>query len=80
MNSDSSPPDFEKALAELESIVERLEQGEMTLENSLKDFERGVQLARNCQTALNDAQMRVEKLIEDNGQLNFEDFDNPEEE
>ena len=66
MNSDSSPPDFEKALAELESIVERLEQGEMTLENSLKDFERGVQLARNCQTALNDAQMRVEKLIEDN--------------
>ncbi|HAC34208.1 MAG TPA: exodeoxyribonuclease VII small subunit, partial [Gammaproteobacteria bacterium] len=38
------------------------------------------QLARNCQTALNDAQMRVEKLIEDNGQLNFEEFDNPEEE
>ena len=64
-------PDFEKSIAELEQIVEHLEQGDLTLESSLKDFERGVKLARSCQTALNDAQQRVEKLIEKNGELDL---------
>lgn len=79
MTKDTDPLDFEKALAELEAVVERLEQGDISLENSLKDFERGVKLARSCQSALNDAQQRVEKLIEENGQLSFEPFDKPDE-
>lgn len=79
MTKDTDPHDFEKALAELEAVVERLEQGDVSLESSLKDFERGVKLARTCQSALNDAQQRVEKLIEENGQLSFEPFNKPDE-
>ncbi len=72
-------PDFEKTLAELEAVVARLEQGDLTLENSLEDFERGVKLARSCQSALSTAQQRVEKLLEENGQLSFEPFEKPDE-
>ena len=56
-------PDFEAALAELESIVERMEIGEQTLEESLKDFERGMELSKQCQASLKQAQIRVEKMI-----------------
>ena len=55
-------PDFELALKELESIVERMEQGEQTLEDSLQDFERGMELSKQCQDNLKQAQLRVEKL------------------
>ncbi len=60
-------PNFEAALNELEALVEKLEQGDQTLEESLKGFERGVELTRNCQAALQDAEQRVEQLIEKNG-------------
>ncbi|MFZ9708884.1 MAG: exodeoxyribonuclease VII small subunit [Steroidobacteraceae bacterium] len=56
------PPDFEKSLAELEALVERLESGELPLEEALKAFERGVTLTRECQSALEAAQARVEML------------------
>jgi len=79
LTKETKAPDFEKALAELETVVERLEKGDLSLENSLKNFERGVALARSCQSALNNAQQRVEKLIEENGQLSFEPFDKPDE-
>ena len=79
MTKETKTPDFEKALAELEAVVERLEQGDLSLEKSLKDFERGVELARSCQSALSNAQQRVEKLIEENGQLSFEPFEKPDE-
>jgi exodeoxyribonuclease VII small subunit len=55
--------DFEKSLTELEQIVERLEQGELSLEDSLKQFERGIELTRQCQTALGKAEQRVEILM-----------------
>ncbi|MDH3354286.1 MAG: exodeoxyribonuclease VII small subunit [Chromatiales bacterium] len=58
---------FEESLNELEELVERLEVGDQTLESSLKDFERGVELTRSCQTALQDAEQRVEQLIEKSG-------------
>jgi exodeoxyribonuclease VII small subunit len=61
-------PDFEKSLRELESLVERMEQGEISLEQSLKDFERGIELTRQCQTALQQAEQRVQQLISKNGQ------------
>jgi exodeoxyribonuclease VII small subunit len=55
--------DLEKALAELEEIVAQLESGELTLEKSLKQFERGVKLSRECQAALKDAEQRVQMLM-----------------
>ncbi len=57
---------FENALDELETLVERLESGEQSLEESLKDFERGIQLTRHCQKSLQSAEQRVEKLIKQN--------------
>ena len=57
------PLDFEQALAELEAVVERLEHGELPLEDALKQFERGVELARSCQTSLKAAEQRVEILL-----------------
>lgn len=55
--------DLEKSLAELESIVEQLESGELPLDKSLKEFERGVRLSRECQGALKDAEQRVQVLM-----------------
>jgi len=59
----TSQPDFEKALAELESLVENLERGELPLEQTLKQFERGIKLTRSCQKALQAAEQRVEILL-----------------
>lgn len=56
-------PRFEDALGELESLVETLEQGDLSLEESLKAFERGVTLARTCQQALTEAEQKVNALI-----------------
>ncbi len=57
--------DFEKALSELESLVERLEQGELSLEESVKTFERGIELTRACQNALRQAEQKVQILAQD---------------
>jgi exodeoxyribonuclease VII small subunit len=56
--------DLEKALTELEEIVEQLEGGELPLEKSLKQFERGVKLSRECQGALQEAEQRVQVLMD----------------
>ncbi len=56
--------DFETAIAELESIVSKLEQGDLALEQSLALFERGVQLSRFCHAKLEDAERRIEILTE----------------
>jgi len=53
---------YEKALAELEQIVARLEQGDQSLEQSLKDYERGIHLERQCQQALDEAEQRINAL------------------
>jgi len=58
----SATPDFEAALAELEQIVERLEHGELSLEDSLRQFERGVELTRSCQKALRQAEQKISIL------------------
>ena len=60
-------PDLEKSLAELEKIVERLENGELSLDESLKHFERGVALTRQCQSALRAAEQKVEILLRKSG-------------
>jgi exodeoxyribonuclease VII small subunit len=71
--SELKPPfDFEAALAELEALVERMETGDLGLEESLVAFERGVALTRECQAALKDAELRVQMLTESSGALALE--------
>ena len=57
--------DFEASLAELESLVQQMEQGDLTLEDSLAAFERGILLTRGCQTALAQAEQKVNVLMQD---------------
>jgi exodeoxyribonuclease VII small subunit len=71
-------PDFEAAMRDLEELVERLEQGELPLEESLAAFERGVMLTRACQTALKEAEQKVEILLRKAGEPAVENF-TPEE-
>ena len=55
--------DLEKSLASLETLVERLESGDLKLDEALKEFERGIKLTRDCQTALSTAEQKVEILM-----------------
>ncbi len=56
------PVNFEKSLEQLETLVNSMEQGDLSLEASLKAFEKGVKLARSCQQALTEAEQKVELL------------------
>jgi exodeoxyribonuclease VII small subunit len=56
--------DFEKSLDELEQLVARMEHGDLSLDDSLASFERGVALYRNCQSALEQAELRVRLLLD----------------
>ncbi|HEY2634784.1 MAG TPA: exodeoxyribonuclease VII small subunit [Steroidobacteraceae bacterium] len=67
-------PDFETAMRELEELVERLEQGDLSLEESLAAFERGVTLTRACQSALKEAEQKVEILLKKAGEPAVEEF------
>lgn len=80
MTKAAKAPDFEKALGELEQLVERLERGDLPLDESLKAFERGVALTRQCQEALKAAQAKVEILTSrgDGVTVPFEPDDTPE--
>lgn len=66
--------DFEASLMELNHLVEQMEQGGLSLEDSLKSFERGIALARACQTALKTAEQKVQILLEQNGQPTLTPF------
>lgn len=68
-------PDFETSLKELEQLVERMEAGELGLDESLQAFERGIQLSRSCQKALEEAEQKVQMLIEKNGREELEAFE-----
>lgn len=67
--------DFEKSLGELETIVEKMENGDLTLEESLQHFEKGVALTRACQKALEEAEHKVKILMEKDSKSTLEDFD-----
>jgi exodeoxyribonuclease VII small subunit len=69
------PLHFEKSLKELETLVEKMEQGDLSLEESLQCFERGVALTRSCQQALKDAEQKVELLMNKSGQQEVVPFD-----
>ena len=66
---------FEKALAELEQLVEEMEQGELSLEDTLKRFEKGIALTTECQQALQNAELKVTQLVEKSGKILEKDFD-----
>ena len=68
---------FEQSLAELESLVEQMESGEMSLEDSLKAFEQGIKYTRDCQNALNKAEQKVQLLLQKNGQMEAQPFNSP---
>ena len=70
----AAPASFETALTELEQIVNRLESGSLPLEEALNEFERGVQLARQGQTKLQQAEQRVQILLADNEDSPLEPF------
>jgi exodeoxyribonuclease VII small subunit len=65
---DSTIKDFEAAIAELETIVKKLEDGDLALEKSLELYERGVQLSRFCHTRLEEAEKRIE-ILNERGEL-----------
>jgi len=71
---------FEEALEKLEQITKELEEGDLSLEESLKYFDEGVKLAELCNSKLNDAQKKVEVLLKKNGELEPAPFDDVEEE
>ena len=74
MTRKSSEFNFEKSLQELEALVEKLEAGDLSLEQSLKDFERGVALTRACQKALAEAEQKVQILLSEQGQETLQAF------
>jgi exodeoxyribonuclease VII small subunit len=69
--------DFEKKLERLEQIVQKMEKGDLGLEESLKIFEEGIKLSRDCHGQLNEAQEKVKKLvnIDSEGNVLTEDFE-----
>ena len=73
-HSDIAALSFEAALQELENIVKRLETGQVTLDNTLEDYERGNALRKHCAKKLKEAQLKVEKIIaKEDGSLSTTD-------
>jgi exodeoxyribonuclease VII small subunit len=70
-----SPPEFEAALDELEKLVALMEEGDLPLEETLKQFEKGIKLTRQCQKSLAEAEQKVEILVEKSGRLEPEPFE-----
>jgi len=71
--------DLESSLESLEALVERMESGELSLEESLKAFEEGVRLTRQCQQSLQQAEQKVRVLMEQSEEAEPEPFDSPDE-
>ena len=66
---------LEKSLADLEDLVEELESGDLPLEKAMKKFEAGIKLTRGCQTALKEAEQKVEILLKSAGGEDLEEFE-----
>ncbi len=66
---------LEKALTDLENLVEELESGDLPLEKAMQKFEEGIKLTRSCQKALKDAEQKVEILLKSAGGESLEDFE-----
>ena len=69
---------FETAVEDLETIVEQMEEGDLSLEQAMVEFEKGVKITRECQQALQQAEQKVKVLIEKQGEFELIDFDTNE--
>lgn len=75
MPAKKPPVDFEASLTALETLVTKMEQGEMSLEESLQAFETGIRLTRDCQARLAAAEQQVQQLVEQQGKLSLDPLD-----
>ena len=73
MANTKDPIDFESSLKKLESIVSKLENNDISLEDSVQSFEEGIRFVKDCQKQLNDAELKVKKLLEDGTVTDLED-------
>ena len=73
-SANESEFNFETSLNELEKLVDALENGDLSLEQSLEDFEKGIKLTRACQHALTEAQQKVQILLTENGKTELKDY------
>lgn len=78
MATEKKTVDFEQQLGNLEALVESLESGDLSLEDSLKSFEHGIKVARECQTALKQAEQKVELLMRQGDELVSQPFESGE--
>lgn len=78
MSKEKKAVDFEQQLASLEGLVESLESGELSLEESLKSFEQGIKVARDCQAALKNAEQKVEVLMRQGDSIASQPFEDQE--
>lgn len=72
-------PDLETSLVEIHSLIEQMEQGELSLEKSLTHFERGITLIKHAQKILQEAEQKVQLLIKENGEEKLTNYKNNEE-
>ena len=70
-----SKENFEESMKKLETIVTELENGNLNLDESVKKFEEGMKVAKQCNTILEDAEKKITILLEKDGELKEEDFD-----
>jgi len=80
MPKKSEKLNFEQSLEELDKLVGKLEDGELSLEESLAAFERGIRLTKECQLHLSDAEQKVSLLVGEGDDLSLVDFDKAESE
>jgi len=71
----TAEPDFEKTLAELEKLVVNLEDGDLSLDESLSGFKQGIELTRRCQAVLDNAQQTVEQLLDNEDEESLKPFE-----
>ncbi len=77
-SGDTQNLSFEQSMSELESLVENMEKGEMSLDESLSAFEEGIKLTRSCQKSLQEAEQKVEILMKNSIDAELEPFDDVE--
>lgn len=71
-------PGFEKSLERLETIVQEMESGTLSLDKMMKDFEEGMALVKHCTETLNEVEHKIEILVKKNGQIAAEPFKTPD--
>ncbi len=78
MPKKKKPSNFESDLQELENLVEKMEDGDLSLEESLVHFERGIALTRSCQKALTEAEQKIQILLAEDGSQKLQPFSSDE--